>query len=156
MNQKPKIQYVGQFYVHGSEAKKLELQQQRTARFRQPIEKLQQIERIYVDPVALVGIVVAVVMLVTMVMGALQIRRDWEEYNAVSSYVSWLKEQKAEKQIDYRKAYDLEDIATKAHALGLVPKSEVKTMTVTVVVPEPEPEVSRIEEIKGFLEDMFA
>jgi len=156
MNQKPKIQYVGQFYVHGSEAKKLELQQQRTARFRQPIEKLQKIEKIYVDPVALVGIAVAVVMLVTMVLGALQIRNDWAEYNAVSSYVSWLKEQKAEKQIAYRKAYDLEDITTKAHALGLVPKSEVKTMTVTVVLPEPEPEVSRLDEIKGFLEDMFA
>lgn len=156
MNQKPKIQYVGQFYVHGSEAKKLELQQQRTARFRQPIEKLQKIEKIYVDPVALVGIAVAVVMLVTMVLGALQIRNDWAEYNAVSSYVSWLKEQKAEKQIAYRKAYDLEDITTKAHALGLVPKSEVKTMTVTVVLPEPKPEVSRLDEIKGFLEDMFA
>lgn len=156
MSQKPKIQYIGQFYVHGSEAKKLELQQQRTARFRQPMEKLQKIEKIYVDPVALVGIAVAVVMLVTMVMGALQIRNDWAEYNAVSNYVSWLKEQKAEKQIEYRKSYDLEDITTKAHALGLVPKSEVKTMTVTVVLPEPEPEVSRIDEIKGFLEDMFA
>ena len=156
MVQKPKIQYIGQFYVHGSEAKKLELQQQRTARFRQPIEKLQKIERIYVDPVALVGIAVAVVMLVTRVLGALQIRNDWMEYNEVASYVSWLKAEKAEKQIAYRKAYDLEDITTKAHALGLVPKSEVKTATVTVVLPEPEPEVSRIEEIKSFLEDMFA
>ena len=95
MVQKPKIQYIGQFYVHGSEAKKLELQQQRTARFRQPIEKLQKIERIYVDPVALVGIAVAVVMLVTMVLGALQIRNDWMEYNEVASYVSWLKAEKA-------------------------------------------------------------
>ena len=29
MVQKPKIQYVGQFYVHGSEARKLELQQEK-------------------------------------------------------------------------------------------------------------------------------
>ena len=42
------------------------------------------LQRIYVDPVALVGIVVAVVMLVTMVMGALQIRRDWEEQTEIN------------------------------------------------------------------------
>ena len=29
MNQKPKIQYIGQFYIHGSEARALELQEQK-------------------------------------------------------------------------------------------------------------------------------
>ena len=41
-------------------------------------------------------------------------------------------------------------------ALGLVPKAEVETMSVSVHIPEPEPEVSRIEEIKDFLEGLFA
>ena len=96
MNQKPKIQYVGQFYVHGSEARQLQMQEQkRQAKTRLPLLRLQAIEKIYVDPVALVGIAVAVVMLVTMVLGAVQLKRDWDQYERVSAYVSELKRENA-------------------------------------------------------------
>ena len=65
MNQKPKIQYVGQFYVHGSEARQLQLQEQkRQAKTKLPLARMQKIEKIYVDPVALAGIAVAVLLLV--------------------------------------------------------------------------------------------
>ena len=51
MNQKPKIQYVGQFYVHGSEARQLQLQEQkRQAKTKLPHARVQKIEKIYVDP----------------------------------------------------------------------------------------------------------
>ena len=153
MVQKPKIQYVGQFYVHGSEARKLE---QKNARTKLPLARLQQVETISLDPVALIGIVVAVLMLVVMVTGALQLRTDWEEYAHVRDYISYLNKENAKLTREYQEAYDLEDIRTKAAALGLVPKAEVQTMTMTVVLTEPEPEVSRIQEIKDFLEGLFA
>ncbi len=157
MIQKPKIQYVGQFYVHGSEAKKLELaQEQKKAKTRLPLAKLQAIEKIYVDPVALAAIAVAVVMLVTMVAGTLQILDDWAEYRSVSRYTSYLHQENARLTREYAESYDLEDIRTKATALGMVPREELRTMTMTVVLPEPEPEISRIQEIKDFLEGMFA
>jgi len=157
VNQKPKIQYVGQFYVHGSEARAIELQEQkRQAKTKLPLARIQRIEKIYVDPVALVGIAVAVVMLVTMVLGAVQIKRDWDQYEQVSAYVSELKKENARKNHAYRLSYDLEDIKSKALAMGLVPKSELQTMTVTVSVPEPEVELTRMEEIRLFLEGMFA
>ena len=157
MNQKPKIQYVGQFYVHGSEARQLQLQEQkRQAKTKLPLSRIQQIEKIYVDPVALVGIVVAVVMLVTMVLGAVQLKRDWDQYERVSSYVSELKKENARKNHAYRLSYDLADIETKALAMGLVPKSELETMTVSVTVPEKLPQMTRMEEIRFFLEGLFA
>ena len=157
MNQKPKIQYVGQFYVHGSEARAIELQEQkRQAKTKLPLARIQRIEKIYVDPVALVGIAVAVVMLVTMVLGAVQIKRDWDQYEQVSAYVSELKKENARKNHAYRLSYDLEDIKSKALAMGLVPKSELQTMAVTVSVPEPEAELTRMEEIRLFLEGLFA
>ena len=56
----------------------------------------------------------------------------------------------------YRSSYDLEDIKTKAVSMGLVPKSELQTMSVTVTMPEPEVEPTRMEEIKFFLEGLFA
>ena len=157
MNQKPKIQYVGQFYVHGSEARAFQLQEQkRQAKTKLPLARIQKIEKIYVDPVALAGILVSVVMLVTMVLGAVQIKRDWDQYEQVSAYVSELKKENARKNHAYRLSYDLEDIKSKALAMGLVPKSELQTMAVTVTVPEKEPELTRTEEIRLFLEGLFA
>ena len=157
MNQKPKIQYVGQFYVHGSEARQLQQQEQkRQAKTKLPLARIQQIEKIYVDPVALVGIVVAVVMLVTMVLGAVQIKRDWDQYERVSAYVSELKRENARMSHAYRSSYDLEDIKTKALAMGLVPKSDLQTVSVEVTVPVREAEPTRLEEIELFLEGLFA
>ena len=157
MNQKPKIQYVGQFYVHGSEARQLQLQEQkRQAKTKLPLARIQRIEKIYVDPVALAGIAVAVVMLVTMVLGAIQIKRDWDQYERVSAYVSELKRENARISHVYRSSYDLEDIKSKALAMGLVPKSELQTLSVTVTVPESEPELTRLQEIEYFLEGLFA
>lgn len=157
MNQKPKIQYVGQFYVHGSEARQLQQQEQkRQAKTKLPHARVQAIEKIYVDPVALVGIAVAVVMLVTMVLGAVQIKRDWDQYEHVSAYVSELKRENARMSHAYHASYDLEDIKSKALAMGMVPKNELQTMAVTVTVPEQEVELTRMEEIKLFLEGLFA
>lgn len=157
MNQKPKIQYVGQFYVHGSEARQLQLQEQRRqAKTRLPLKRIQTIEKIYVDPVALVGIAVAVVMLVTMVLGAVQIKRDWDQYERVSAYVSELKRENARMSHAYHASYDLEDIKSKALAMGLVPKKELQTMAVSVTVPQQEAEPTRLEEMKLFLEGLFA
>ena len=157
MNQKPKIQYVGQFYVHGSEARALQLQEEkRQAKTKLPLARTQKIEKIYVDPVALAGIAVAVVMLVTMVLGAIQIKRDWDQYELVSSYVSELKKENARKNHAYRMSYDLADIETKALAMGLVPRSDLETVTVSVTVPEKLPQMTRMEEIRFFLEGLFA
>ena len=91
MSQKPKIQYVGQFYIHGSEARQLELQEKKKqAKSKLPLERLRKIEVVYLDPVAIFGIVTALVMLTVMILGVLQIRQDWQDYRAMSNYVSRL------------------------------------------------------------------
>ena len=86
----------------------------------------------------------------------MQIKKDWDEYERVSAYVSELKRENARMSHAYRSSYDLEDIRTKALAMGLVPKSELKTIPVTVTVPEKEVPLARIEEVKLYLENMFA
>lgn len=157
MVQKPKVQYVGQFYVHGSEARKLELEQQKQkARANRPMARLQQIEVIYLDPVAVAAIAVALFMLAVMLIGAVQLRSDWAEYHRVGEYLSELNGRNATLSRELRAGYDLEDIQIKAAALGLVSKSEAQRMTVSVTVPEPEPEVSQIQRVREFLEGLFA
>ena len=135
----------------------MELQKEKKkAKTKLPLARLQKIEKIYVDPVALGGIVVAIIMLAVMVTGALQLRDDWEEYETMSNYVSQLKRENAELTQTYRSGYDLEDIRTKALALGLVPKEELETRSVIVTVPQPEPVPNKIDQIKWFLEGLFA
>lgn len=156
MSQKPKIQYVGQFYIHGSEARQLELQEKKKAKSKLPLERLRKVEVIYLDPVAIFGIVTALVMLTVMILGVLQIRDDWEEYRVMSNYVSRLNSENAEMWADYRSQYDLEDIRAKAQALGMVPKSELEVRTVYVTIPQPEPEMTWLDEIQWFLCGLFA
>ena len=157
MSQKPKIQYVGQFYIHGSEARQLELQEKKKqAKSKLPLERLRKIEVVYLDPVAIFGIVTALVMLTVMILGVLQIRDDWKEYRVMSNYVSRLNSENAELQADYRSKYDLEDIRIKAQALGMVPKSDLEVRTVYVTIPQPEPEMTWLEEVQWFLSGLFA
>ena len=157
MSQKPKIQYVGQFYIHGSEARQLELQEKKKqAKSKLPLERLRKIEVVYLDPVAIFGIVTALVMLTVMILGVLQIRDDWKEYRVMSNYVSRLNSENAELQADYRSQYDLEDIRIKAQALGMVPKSDLEVRTVYVTIPQPEPEITWLEELQWFLSGLFA
>ena len=157
MSQKPKIQYVGQFYIHGSEARQLELQEKKKrAKSKLPLERLRKVEVVYLDPVAIFGIVTALVMLTVMILGVLQIRDDWEEYRVMSNYVSRLNSENAQLQADYRSQYDLEDIRVKAQALGMVPKSELEVRTMYVTIPQPEPEMTWLEEIQWLLSGLFA
>ena len=157
MSQKPKIQYVGQFYIHGSEARQLELQEKKKqAKSKLPLERLRKIEVVYLDPVAIFGNVTALVMLTVMILGVLQIRDDWKEYRVMSNYVSRLNSENAELQADYRSQYDLEDIRIKAQALGMVPKSDLEVRTVYVTIPQPEPEMTWLEELQWFLSGLFA
>ena len=157
MTQKPKIQYIGQFYIHGSEARALELEEEKKkAKENGPLARLQKIRHIYVDPVAVVSILVSVFMLVTMIVGVQQLEQDWAEYEQMRYYVSYLNKENARLTQEYSVSYDIADIQSKAVALGMVDVSELQRRSVTVTVPEPEPTVSRVDEIKWYLEEMFA
>ncbi len=156
MTEKPKIQYIGQFYVPGSEAQVLApKKKKKKAKTKLPIAKQEQVKAIYIDPVALIGITVAVVMLAVMVVGALQLRSDWAQYEQMSNYVSRLNQNNAELERTYRDGYDLEDIRDKALALGMVPVEEVPSRTITVTLSQPKPERTLWDDIAWFFSGLF-
>ena len=157
MNQKPKIQYIGQFYVHGSEARALELQEQKKqTKTRLPLAKLETIEKVYVDPVAMVAIAVAVLMLAVMIFGAIQLQEDWAVYQQMSDYVTTLRTQNAELTDTYRASYDLADIELKALAMGMVPKSELTVLPITVTVPEAQSVMTWDQKVVRFWNELWA
>ena len=154
MAHKPEIQYVGQFYVHGSEAK--QVAPKRMPQFQLPAPKPVKIEKIYVDPVALVGLMVAVIMLVAMVIGACQIHSSWQEYEEVSHNLSILQREHARLEHTFNISVDLDEVAAKAEAMGLVPVDQLPAMTVRVTVPVPEPEETAWDEFVWFIQGLFA
>ena len=157
MSQKPKIQYVGQFYIHGSEARQLEQEAKwKQAKSKLPLERLRSVREINLDPVAIGGILVSLVLLAVMIVGALQLKTDWANYRVMDSYVSRLSSQNAKLTEEYRSQYDLDDIRSKAQALGMVPREELQTRSVYVTVPQPEPEPTWWENLQWFLEGLFA
>lgn len=156
MIQKPKIQYVGQFYVYGSEAKKLEpKKERRIPKTMLPLERLRKREKITLDPVAMGAILTAVVMLAAMALGGLQLQKDWEEYNAASRYLSYLNRENAGLEREYRGSFDLEEIRSKALALGLKPKEDVSTRSVQLVLPEPRQEEEPLMDLPTFWKGLW-
>lgn len=57
---------------------------------------------------------------------------------------------------EYEAGYDLEDIRTKALAIGMIPKDQVQVVTIHPVVPEVEEEPSLWENICWYFNQLFA
>ena len=157
MARKPEIQYIGQFYVHGSEAKQLEVKQTpKKAKVQRSQEVFQPVKNVYVDPVAICGMVVAVIMAVVLVFGAVQIGDAWDEYEVMAGYASDLRYRNIELTRQFHSKYNLEDIEIAALNLGMIPVEQAQTMSITVTMPEPEPQPTLWEDIVWFMKGLFA
>ena len=158
MNNKAKIQYVGQFYVYGSEARALELKQQapKEKKKNPPVVQPEKVHVIHVDPVALIAVAVSIVMLVCMVMGLQQLRGDWAEYQTVAGYVHQLREDNHTKTEAFRETYTRSEIREKAATTGMIPKEEAQRMTVTVTAPEVDLDPTWVDNMVWFMKGLFA
>jgi hypothetical protein len=155
MAYKPEIQYIEQFFIPGSEAP--QLQPQRGGQpARKPRVQQEKKIRILVDPVAMLGLVVAVTMLVLMAVGVYQYNAASRRNEAVSDYLLQLQDTNITREYQYRTKLDLNKIAEQAKALGMIPASEAQTITVHVEVPQPEPENTWWDDLVWFLEGLFA
>lgn len=157
MAQKPKIQYIGQFYVHGSEAKELARKnEQKKAKTELPLHRFERVRKVYVDPLAIGSILIAAVMLVTMVLGALSLQTAWQELGTARQYVYELQDTNRTLAAEYRSGYDLEEVRSAALALGMIPVEEAEVMHLNVTVPQQEPESTWLDDLVWFLEGLFA
>jgi hypothetical protein len=157
MAQKPEIQYVGQFYVHGSEAKKLARKtEQKKAKTELPLHRFERIRKVHVDVLAISSILIAAVLMVTMVMGTLSLQSSWQELRIAQEYVYELESANATLAAQYRSGYDLDEVRSAAIALGMIPAEEAQVVSLRVTVPEVQPEPTLLEDVVWFLEGLFA
>lgn len=137
MAQKPKIEYVGRSYVYGSAAPKV-AEPVKPLRQRLPEIKLERFQKIYIDPVGLLGLAVAVCVLVLMIFGSLQMRSTKAEYDEIRTYLSQLKRDNAMLSHVYHTSYDLDEIRVQAQKIGMVDGETAERFTIFFSVPEPE------------------
>ena len=155
MTQRRPIEYV-QFYTVGTAAKKVEVAKPKLAEpvFLPPI--VHKRKKVYVDPVPVLGMLVAVCMLFTMLIGVNHLRQVRQDTEAMEQYVLHLQQVNDEKQELYHNSYSLEEIEKTAIALGMVPADQVLHQIIDVSEPSAQEEPSLFDSVGTFLSGLFA
>ena len=121
-----------------------------------PKPRKQKRKVVYVDPVAILGILVAVFMLIMMTAGIVEFLAVRQEAAQMEQYVSQLSSRNEELNREYESGYDLEAVERTALALGMVPKDQVETITIHVELSQEMETVTLWEWIGTFLTGLFA
>ena len=121
-----------------------------------PAAKKRRVQRICVDPVALVGIVVAVCMMVMMAVGINQLCVEQEKSAVMADYVQRLEIRNDQLKAEYAASCDLEAVEKTALALGMIPAEDAARTTITVELVQPQEEVTLWSRIGTFLTGLFA
>lgn len=155
MARQNQVRYVN-FYTAGSAAYKFEPESPQKKKVKLPKPRRQQKLLIYVDPVAVLGIVMAVVMLVMMLVGVVQFCSLQQKNQAMQTYISTLQAENARLQAEYEAGYDLEEIYEIATARGMIPAEQAQRVSIQVSVPQEVEELSAWENFCMFLAGLFA
>ena len=146
-----------QFYTPGSAAVKVEIQEEhKWAPLPEP--KAAKPVALQVDPVAILGFVVAVTMLILMAFGITQLNNTRREVATLEHYVAQLTAENTQLQQTYREGYDLDDIKLKALDMGMVPVEEIPQTQIYITMPPVEPVENTTvwEQVTAFLTGLFA
>ena len=154
MAQRVDVQYV-QFYTQGNAARRI--MPAITARLRElPNIRKRKLLRVYVDPVAALGIVVAVSMLIMMALGVSQLQVQQEKTMVMEQYVQQLQMENRQLQAEYAAQCDLDAVEKTALALGMIPQQEAAHISITVEPPQAQESVTLWNRIGTFLTGLFA
>ena len=154
MARKPDIQYV-RYYTDGSAARQVApLSSVKKALLPKP-RRLKR-RNVYIDPVATLGIVVAVCMLVMMAVGIFQFRAAQQEVLALEQYVQRLETENQTLTDTYEAGIDIAEVERSALALGMIPKEQAQQVTIQLSAPPAAEPVSVWERIGMFLTGLFA
>jgi hypothetical protein len=153
MARKFDVQYV-HFYTDGSAARKLaSAEPMETVRL--PKAKKKNRIVIAIDPVATAGILMAVMMLVLLSVGVVQLRTARQNATRMAAYVDTLQTENTLLHSTYEASYDIENVEKTALALGLVPREQVTQVRMQMPAAQEE-NFGAWERFRTFLTGLFA
>ena len=154
MAQGVKVQYV-QFYTQGSAAKRVAPAiPLHTGAI--PQTKKKKLLHVFIDPVAIMGIVVALSMLVMMLVGVSALRTEQAKTAQLAAQVEQLQAENTALQAQYDEQLDLEKIEQTALALGMIPQQEATHISIEIEPPVVEEQITLWQRIGTFLTGLFA
>lgn len=158
MAKQPDILYLNLYDFDGNAARKVQRQPVKKATA-SPKAQPRRAKRkvIAVDPVAICGIVVAVVMMVMMLSAYAQFNACQDRNRQMEDYLSSLQLENAQHQQSYEGQIDLEYVEEVADALGMVPAGDASQIQIEVQLPEaPVQQLNLWQSITTFLSGLFA
>ena len=146
-----------QFYTPGSAAVKVEIQDEQNWAPLPEAKPLKKID-IPVDPVAMLGFVVAVCMLVLMAVGVSQLNGVRREVVTLERYVAQLSAEHTVLEETYTDGYKPERVRQQALDMGMIPVEEVPVTQIYVTMPQVEvvEEVTLWTQVTAFMTSLFA
>lgn len=154
MARQPDIQYI-RFYTDGSAARKVSVPEPmkmlRLPRIK-PVGRI----TLRIDPVAMIGIVTAVVMAVLILVGVARLNDAREQTAVMQQYVTSLRADNEILESTYDAGYDLEEVERMALALGMIPKEQAQQIAICVEPAEEVHQLSFWESVYAFLTGLLA
>lgn len=155
MAMQPEVRYINA-YVSGTAACQPEKKPQKKQSARLPKAKKQQKLVIPVDLVAVGGILAAVVLCISLLVGLTQMNQAQQEANALKDYAISLQEENQQLKDTYTSGYDLEEIRDIALKMGMVPVEDVAHMQIQLTAPQQVQEPTAWESFWAFMVGLFA
>lgn len=155
MARRTEVQYVN-FYTAGSAAYKYEPVNVPKKKSQLPKMRRAKKIRVFIDPVAVAGVCMALVLLVMMITGLGQWSAAKQQEAQLQSYVDRLEEEHAKLEAEYLSGYDRQEIYEIATAMGMIPAEQAQKVTVSVPAPVVEQKLSAWDNFCMFLTGLFA
>ena len=152
-----KVQYI-RYAVDGSTARKMNAAPSPYKKANLPRQRKATRKCIYIDPVAIFSIAVAVGMFVMLGVGLVRYNKEQVRVARMEAYVLQLRAQNDELESQYIDSYDAEEVEHTALALGMVHKGQNLSVSLEVTPPveEQAPTVTLMDRIGTFLTRLFA
>ena len=155
MAKRPNVEYI-RFYTDGSAALKPELVQPKQRETKTAPRKVKRV-KLFVDPVAIISILVAVCMLASVLTGFVRLKEARDQVVIMEEYVEDLQAEHTTLARRYESGYDLDKIRQTALALDMVPAEQVPHISVEIPQQVQEvPQLTMWERISTFLTGLFA
>lgn len=160
MAKKTEVSRYIQFYTAGSAAQKVEVKLVDERQWAPlPEYQLRRKKIVRIDPVAITGILVAIFLMITMMIGVNKLVERRTEAARMEAYVTQLQEENRSLSKEYAAGYDLSIVENRALNMGMVPKTEVNEITIYVPVDAPAEQPQSVtlwDQITTFLTGLFA
>lgn len=149
-----KVEYIR--FVDGSAAKKLQFAPIPFKKADLPVQHKVKRKCVYIDPVAVFGIFVAVCMFVMITVGLVRFSVTQSKCRRMEEYLQYLQEENAQLEQTYLESYETAEVEKTAFALGMVPQDRAYVVSVQLPQEDIPQSVTLWEKIGTFLTSLFA